>query len=929
MCKLHRRAMMPAMTSRGAVTALLGRRSECEKLDRLLADVRGGDSRALVVRGVPGVGKTALLEYLTQLATDCRVVQVAGVESEMELPYAGLQQLCAPFLDRMDGIPAPQRDALGGAFGLTAGPPPDRFLVGLGALYLFAEASERQPLVCVIDDAQWLDQISLQTIVFLARRLMAERIAVVIAVREPSAVPELAQLPELTVDGLGDAESRALLATVVPGRLDSRVRDRIVAETRGNPLAIVALPRAWTIAELADGIGVPGAMPMTGRIENSFFRRLVPLPPDSRQLLLAAAAEPLGDPALLWQAAGLLGIDAAAAVAAEASGLVEFGVRTRFQHPLVRSAVYRAASPEERQAVHRALAHATDVSTDPDRRAWHLASAARGPDEEVAAELERSAGRAQARGGFGAAAAFLRRSVELTQEPARRTERSLAAAQASLTAGALDLTRELLTITQAGVLDPFQRARIELLRAHVAYASGPDNNAAPLLLTAARRLESFDLDLARETYLAAWGAAAQMGSLEAEVLLEVSRAIQALPPPPTAPRPLDLLLDGLALLITDGHAAAAAPLQAAAKVLAALPVEDVLRWGWMAPAACAATWDFEGLYATAARQVQLVRDAGALSQVQLHLAQVGLALTWMGDFAGAAANIAETDSAAAATGIPITPYSLLRLQALQGREDAATAAIVSADEHASAADPGLAAHREQWAAAVLYNGLARYDEAASAARRAASEIVVPFYTMWTLPELVEAAARVGDSELAHVALERLTTATRPYGNDSALGIEARCQALLSTGDTAEALYRDAIQRLGRTRLRPELARAHLLYGEWLRREGRRVDARDQLRTAYDLFTTIGMEAFVERARRELTATGETVRKRTAEVTTALTPQEAQIARLARDGFSNPEIATRLYLSPRTVEWHLRKVFTKLNIRSRQQLHGAALDTTTA
>jgi DNA-binding CsgD family transcriptional regulator len=921
--------MMAPMASHGAVLPLLlGRRSECDKLDRLLADARDGDSRALVVRGAPGVGKTALLDYLSERATDCQVVQVAGVESEMELPYAGLQQLCTPFLDRLDDIPAPQRDALGAAFGLTSGPPPDRFLVGLGALQLLAEASERQPLLFLVDDAQWLDQISLQTIVFLARRLMAERIAVVIAVREPNEVPELAQLPQLTVDSLTDTDARALLAIVVPGRLDSRVRDRIIAETRGNPLAIVVLPRAWTIAELVEGIGLPGTMPTVGRIENAFLRRLLAVPPDSRRLLLAAAAEPLGAAALVWHAARLLGIDSGAAVAAEASGLVEIGWRIRFQHPLARSAVYRAASPEERRAVHRALADSTDVNADPDRRAWHLASATRGPDEEVAAELERSAGRAQARGGFSAAAAFLRRSVELTAELAPRTERALAAAQASLAAGAFDLTRDLLTIAQAGVLDPFQGARIELLRAHVAFASGLDDDAAPLLLTAARRLESFDLDLARETYLAAWGAAGLMGSRGSDVLLDVSRAIHTLPPPAAAPRPLDRLLDGLALLITDGHAAAAATLQAAAKVLATLPVEDVLRWGWMAPAAYVATWDFDGLYAMATRQVQLVREAGALVQIPLHLPQVGMALSWMGDFAGAAANIAETNTAAAATGITIAPFALLRLQALQGREDAA-AAIATADAQASTRGLGLGAHLAQWAAAVLYNGLARYEEAASAARRASTDSLLPWHTSWMLPELVEAAARVGDSELANDAFERLTTGTRPFGNDAALGIEARCQALLSTGDTAEAFYRDAIRRLGRAELRPELARAHLLYGEWLRREGRRVEARAQLRTAYDLFTTIGMEAFAERTRRELAASGETVRKRTPEVPTALTPQEAQIAQLARDGFSNPEIATRLYISPRTVEWHLRKVFTKLNIRSRQQLHGAALDNTTA
>jgi DNA-binding CsgD family transcriptional regulator/tetratricopeptide (TPR) repeat protein len=595
------------------------------------------------------------------------------------------------------------------------------------------------------------------------------------------------------------------------------------------------------------------------------------------------------------------------------------GRRVEFVHPLVRSALYHSAAAGDRHRVHRALAEATDAANDPDRRAWHRARATAGLNEEVAADLERSAGRAQARGGSAAAAAFLQRAVALTADPARRAERALAAAQASLHAGEFAEALGLVATAEAGALDEFQRARADLVRGHVAFASGLGSDAPPLLLAAARRLEAFDSELARETYLTAWGAAVFAGSAGGGVFLEICRAVQAVPPPPGPARPLDLLLDGLALLISDGHAAATPTLQRAVKALVDMPVEDVLRWGWAATGASDAIWDDEATRRIAARQVQLVRDAGALAELPIHLAALGLAKAWVGDFADAASLIAETDGVAAATGSPIAPYTLLRLRALQGREDEASAPIASAVERAVAGGQEIAAAWANWSAAVLYNGLARYEEAASAARQATSTAFEPWASTWALPELVEAAARGGDVPLARDALERLAATTQPCGTDFALGIEARSRALLSDGAAAERSYCEAIQRLGRTQLRPELARAHLLYGEWLRREGRRLDAREQLRTAHDMFATIGMEAFAERARRELLATGERVRKRSDDTRDQLTPQEEQIARLARDGLSNPEIGAQLFISPRTVEWHLRKVFSKLGIRSRREL----------
>ena len=896
---------------------LLGRRAECEALDRLLTDALAGHSRATVLRGEAGVGKSALLGYVSDRVAGWHVARAAGVESEMELAYAGLHQLCAPMLDLLDRLPVPQRDALAAVFGLSTRPAPDRFLVGLGTLTLFALIADEQPLVCIIEDAQWLDQASAQILGFVARRLLAERIAIVCAARTGIGDDVLAGLPELAIGGLSDSDARALLLDNVHGPLDAAVRDQIVTDSHGNPLALLELPRTWRATDLAGGFGLPASHPVVTRIEQSYAQRLLRFPSGTRLLLLAAAAEPLGDPALLHRAAETLGLDMAAADPAVDAGLLEIGGRVEFAHPLVRSAAYRSAAADDRHRVHRALAEATDAQTDPDRRAWHLARATPGPDENVAAELERSAGRAQARGGVAAAAAFLQRATALTVDPTRRAERALAAAQVSLQAGAFDATLGLLATAEAGPLDEFQRARVDLVRAHVAFASGLGSDAPPLLLKAARQLEPFDVELARETYLVAWAAAGFAGSLaERDVLLEICRAVQALPPPPGAPSPLDLLLDGQALLITDGHAAAAPTLQQAAKALTSIPIEDVLRWGWLAYSASAAAWDVEGMHAIAARQAQLARAAGALAELPLFLNGLCLMTTWMGDFAGAASLIAEAESVAAATGSHFDPSAALRLAALRGREAEASAAI----EQAAAGGHGLAASYAHWAAAVLCNGLARYEEAAPGARHATSDTVFPWPSMWALPELVEAAARAGDAELAREALERLTKTTQPFDTDVALGLEARCRALLSDDGAADDLYREAIDRLSRTRVRPDLARAHLLYGEWLRRERRRRDARKQLRTAYDLLEAIGMEAFAERARRELLATGEKVRKRNVETREHLTPQEEQIARLARDGLSNPEIGARLFLSPRTVEWHLRKVFAKLGITSRIGLH---------
>jgi DNA-binding CsgD family transcriptional regulator len=901
------------------VRGLTDRRAERGVLDGLAEAVRAGESRVLVVHGEPGVGKTALLEYLAARAAGCRVLRVSGVESEMELAFAGLHQLCAPLLGRLGVLPGPQREALRTAFGMSEGPAPDRFLVGLAVLGLLAGAAVERPVVCLVDDAQWLDCASAQVLAFVARRLGAESVGLVLSARVADG--ELAGLPELEVKGLPERDARALLDAALPGPVDARVREQIVAETRGNPLALLELPRAATPAHLAGGFGLPGAL--AGRIEDSFRRRVDALPAQARRLLLLAAADPTGDPVLVWRAAGRLGIGTQGAGPAAEAGLAEFGARVRFRHPLVRSAVYGSAPARDRQEVHRALADATDPQADPDRRAWHRAQAAAGPDEEVAVELEESAGRAQARGGLAAAAAFLERAALLTPDPARRAGRTLAAAQASLRAGAFGNALELLATAEAGPLDELQGARADWLRGQIAFASGPGSDAPLLLLKAAKRLEPLDPGLARETYLDAWQAALFAGHLAGGGdLEEVSRTAWALPPPERPPRAADLLLDGLTLLVTDGPAAAVPVLRQAINTFAYpdVPVAERLRWSWMAQAASLPLWDGEG-WRLIVPPLQFARDAGALDQLPILLNIRAVAAALKGDLAAAASLIAEADAAREATGARLVAYAAMVLAAVRGSQAEAVPLIEATLEQAAAAGQGAAVTWAHWVAAILYNGLGRYQEALASARQAAGYKLVHL-SMWALPELVEAAARTGNTGLAADALDQLSEWTQAGRTDWGLGVETRSRALLSDGEAADRLYREAIDRLGQTGMRPDLARTHLLYGEWLRRQRRRSDARTQLRTARQMLDAIGMEAFAERARRELLAAGGTARRRSVTARVELTAQEAQIARLAADGLSNSEIGTRLFLSPRTVQYHLGKVFTKLDITSRNQLSRA-------
>jgi DNA-binding CsgD family transcriptional regulator len=724
------------------------------------------------------------------------------------------------------------------------------------------------------------------------------------------------------VRGLCDDDASALLSSVVPSLLDEQVRGRIVSETRGNPLALLELPRGLTPAQLAGGLGLVAAGALAGRIEESFARRLEGLGDDTRLLLLLAAADPVGDPLLLWRASEKLGVSAGAAADMETDGLLTLGEQVTFRHPLVRSAVYGSASAQQRRGVHSALAEVTDRRADADRRAWHLAAAASAPDEEVASELERSAGRAQARGGLAAAAAFLQRSVALTGDPRRRTDRALAAARANLYAGAFDEALRLLPIAEAGSPDELQRAHAELLRAQIAFASRRGSGAPTLLLKAARELEGVDLDLARATYLEALSAAMFAGRLArlGSGVHEVAQAAMAAPQPSRPRRVPDLLLDALATLFTEGYRPAVPVLRQAQSAFDAdVSAAEQLHWLWLASISSVLLWDDVRWETLTERNVQLARETGALGELTHALGMRAHVHFFAGELATAASLVDEIRVAAEATGGNLPPYAAVGLAAMRGREAETVGLIDGCREDLTRRGEGIGISVLDWAEAVLYNGLGRYEEACAAAVRVAEHPDDVNSSSWGMVELIEAAVRAGTPDLAAEAHWRLLDMTQASATDWGLGIVARSRALLTGDAGAESLYREAIERLGRTRLRPELARAHLLYGEWLRRQRRRTDAREQLRIAHEMFTDFGMEAFAERTHRELQATGEHSRRRARDTRDQLTPQETQIARLAAEGRTNREIAAELFISPNTVDYHLRKVFRKLDVKWRTQL----------
>jgi DNA-binding CsgD family transcriptional regulator len=886
-----------------------------------------------VLRGEAGIGKTALLEWAISSANDFRAVRALGIESEMELGFAGLHQLVVPFLSRLERLPAPQRHALASAFGLIAGGPPDRFQVGLATLTLLADVAADAPLLCVIDDTQWLDLESADILGFVARRLCADRIAFLFAIREPiERRVSLAGLPELQIDGLIDLDARKLVASVATGPVDGQVSQRIIAETQGNPLAILELTAELTPRQLSDSLLLPNPLPIGSRLQQRFIRQLKGLPAATQTLLLLAAAEPSGDAVVLWRAAKALGLDRQAVAPAEAQRLLVVGPQVVFRHPLIRSAIYYSAPAAARRRMHEELAAATDPTIDPDRHAWHRAAAAVEPDEEVAAELAQCGQRAQRRGSYSSAAAFLSRAAELTPDPSIRRPRLLAAAEGALMAGAPDRAQALLDEAMPGLKDSLQHARARSLEGGVRLALGHGGETASRLLEAARSMRPFDVTLARQTLLGALEAAVYIHpATTGPILRAIAGEAMSLPRPRQTPaRAADYLLDGYAALVIAGYPSAAPILRQAIQPMANgdLDATDGLRWLGLVSLAAQSLFDDGASYTLATRWVRLAREHATLTILPIALAYLGGAELAAGRLKECDALTGQSLEISAATGNPGMLGAAARGNAylLAWRGDEAEARATAAVHLAYALERGQTGivHFARYALLVLELGLGRYG--------AALENAFPIYDddppsagSWVLPNLVEAAVRSGHESAARDALNRLCERARASGTPLALGLLARSRALLTADAEVESLYGESIDHLGQCSAKPELARSHLLFGEWLRRQGRRRDAREQLRTAHDMLASMGIDAFAERARVELLATGEHARKRTVETQDELTPQERQIARLVRDGARNQEIAAQLFISTSTVQYHLVKVFRKLGVTSRTQLARILVD----
>jgi DNA-binding CsgD family transcriptional regulator len=903
---------------------LVGRRRERDVIDRLLARVREGLSGVLVIRGDAGVGKTALADYAVESASGFRVTRAVGVESEMELTFAALQQVCWPMLDRIDLLPEPQRAALSAAFGLSGGTAPEPFLIGLATLSLFSEIADEQPLLCVVDDAHWLDRPSAQALGFVARRLLAEPVALMFVTRTHNEA--LVGLPELVLEGLNDDEARQLLSSVVKMPLEGRVRDRIIAETRGNPLALLELPRGLSAAELAVGFGGHVLTPLTGQIEDRFMGRVDSLPAETQRLLLIAAADQQGEPLKVWRAAALLGVPAGAAEPAADAGLLDIGATVQFRHPLVRSAVYRSAPRAERRAVHGALADATDPDQDPDRRAWHRAAAAQGPDEEVAAELEQSAGRAQVRGGLAAAAVFLERSAELTPDPERQAMRLLLAAGADLAAGANERAHGLLQQSAPRLVDPGTRAQAMRMEGAIRFFDGRGGDTPGLLFDAAMAQKGLDPRLARETLMETFESAMWAGDLSTgPTMHDVAEAAAELPMPADDASTPSLMLRGYTERLTAGYPAGVEWWRRALDALPAQVADGNVQWHGMMWNATGELLDFERHLAVGRERVRMSREQGALATLPVALSCLAWCERLAGRIEAAESLTAEGREIAAATGVPEMPgaHEIMHMAMVcwRGREPEARAVVDAVMNESTARGQGLGVTLAQFCLVTLELGLGRHEDARAAALRVYEDD--PLYIgSIVLADVVEATARAGDLDAAHAALARLEERALASQTPWGLGLLSRASALLASDDDAEALYLQALDHLGRSGVATDMAQAQLLYGEWLRRRRRRRDARVQLRIAYDRLQALGGEAFAQRAAVELRATGEHTRARIGRTGEELTPQERQIARLAADGESNAEIAAQLFISPHTVAYHLRKVFSKLAISSRSQLAAA-------
>ncbi len=909
------------------MSILVGRTKEVGALEDVLSAVRGGLSGVLVLHGEVGVGKTALLDWAAGTAADMRVVRVSAAESEADLGFAGLHQLLAPLLDGLDRLPGPQRTALELAFGRSEGPPPDRFLVGLAALTLLTDAAATRPVLCVVDNGQWLDSESAEVLGFVARRLLADQVGMLFAVREGERrAVKLNGLPELPVTALAERAAREVLAEAAGGQVDARVSERIVAETAGNPLGLVEFGRELTVEERSGTVPLTGPLRFGGRLEKLYLSRVQALPADIQTLLLVVAADQLGDPAKAWRAAGWLGIDHEAADLSAVERLVTLAPGLQFRHPLMRSIVYYGAPVVARWRVHEALAAASDPEQDPDRRAWHLAQAAPGPDEAVAGELERSAGRARGRGGWASSAAFLERSAELTPAADARVGRLVAAAEARLVAGETSAARALLDRAVPVSPDPVVRARARRLEGAILFAAGKPAAAGTALLAAARTIGPSDARLARDVLLEAL--AAQLWGGQDTGTGDIPRVLRSVPRAPQSPATAgDLLLDGFAA-VAEGRLGPGAGLlrQAVVAVTDGQPVPGDAPQRFLAfRLAATELYDDSAWRELADGWVARTRDRGALAATVVGLGFQALSQLAEGRFSASESTITEARTLAEAmrNQTHLDGLAAAELELLACRGDQASARLL-ADRLSlvmTGRGHGLGIQQVHKALATLELGLGHYEQALRHARAAVSD--GPLLKYQSGPELlIEAAVRSGDRVAAAVALTAVAPWWQACGTSWSQGLLARCQALLADDDHAEDAYRLSVEHLQHCQVTPELARSHLLYGEWLRRRRRRRGAREQLRAGYELFVTLGMAAFAERAGAELRAAGEHAAVRPVGTPDALTPQEAQVARLAAEGATNREIASRLFVSASTVDYHLRKVFRNLGVTRRAQLTSA-------
>jgi DNA-binding CsgD family transcriptional regulator len=901
---------------------LVGRSADCGVLDDLVEAIRGGLSRSLVIAGEPGIGKTSLLRYAARAAVGVRMVSIAGVESELRLGFAALHRMLVPYLGRIGALPAPQRDALGSAFGLSDGPPADRFLAGLGVLSLLADAAAEQPLIWLVDDAQWLDRDSLEVLGFVGRRLYADSIGLLFGVREPSpGLTALDGLPTRRLGGLDPAAARALLAAAISGSVNARVAARIIAETGGNPLGLREVAALLTSDQLAGRSPLPRRLLVGRRMQGHFLRQVKMLPPATGSLLLLASAASGDDPAALWRAAALLDLGPDAADPAVAQDIISLDPQVAFRHPLIRSAVYEGARSADRCRVHDAWASIAGRDGYPDQAAWHRAAAAVVPDEDVAAGLERSAERAERRGGYAAQATFLARAAELTPDAQHHAVRPFAAARAHLAAGDGTLAEALLDQAAPRLDAAGMHVAALRLRASIAVFFSRHKDAPAILLDAIAAAGPPDLPLIRAMLFEAMQAALVARQYTTgTALAEVAHA--ALRTPAQTATGTDLLLDGFAIRTAVGYSPAVPLLRAAVAALftgerppqAGIPATIL---GWFA---ADDLWDEQLRQEMLRRAEAAQRRHGALGALRITLAGLTTGEVWAGRPAEAEACYLEAAEISASMGVPApaTTGVLLELRAWQGREQESRALAEMTAQWGQQRGAAILEVFAWMGLTVLELGLGRYAEALGWGLRIYDDDP-PGFGSRILPEIVEAGGRGGDHPAAHAALGRLTDRATASGTPWALGMLARSRALLARDADAEAFYREAIAHLAGTSVRTELARAHLLYGEWLRRQKRRKDARAQLRAACGMFDAMGAAAYAGRTRAELLATGGSPRQPAERAGPDLTPQEAQVSRLAAAGATNAEIATHLFVTTSTVEYHLAKVFRKLGITSRRQL----------